>query len=95
MKLTLEEVEHIALLARLGITDAEKEKFSEQLSNILEQFETLQEIDTSNIPPTAQATELQNVTRKDKASPSLSQGQVLTNAPLTEAECFKVRAVLD
>lgn len=95
MKLSLKEVEHIALLTRLGITEAEKEKLSEQLSSILEQFETLQEIDTSNIAPTAQATELQNVTRQDETSPSLSQNQVLSNAPWKEAECFKVRAILD
>ena len=95
MKLSREEVEHIALLARLGMTESEKEKFSEQLSNILEYFETLQQVDTTNVPPTAQATELQNVVRQDEISPSLSQGQVLTNAPWKEEEYFRVRAILE
>lgn len=95
MKLSREEVEHIALLARLGMTETEKEKFSEQLSNILEYFETLQQVDTTNVPPTAQATELQNVMRQDEISPSLPQDQVLTNAPWKEEEYFRVRAILE
>ena len=95
MKLSREEVEHIALLARLGMTETEKEKFSEQLSDILKYFETLQQVDTTNVTPTAQATELQNVVRQDKISPSLSQEQVLTNAPWREKEYFKVRTILE
>ncbi|MBA7619978.1 Glutamyl-tRNA(Gln) amidotransferase subunit C [subsurface metagenome] len=55
MKLTREDVLHIARLARLGLTESELEKFSEQLSNILENFEILQQVDTADIPPTAQS----------------------------------------
>jgi aspartyl-tRNA(Asn)/glutamyl-tRNA(Gln) amidotransferase subunit C len=65
MKLSREEVQHIALLARVGIDDAEIEKFRHQLSAILENFEIIQEIDTCQLPPTAQSVNLQNVLRDD------------------------------
>ena len=95
MALTREEVEHIARLARLGLTEADKDKFRNQLSNILEQFQTLQEVDTTDIVPTAQVTDLQNVMRQDKILPSLKQEDVLANAPWREQEYFRVRAVLE
>lgn len=95
MKLSREEVLHIALLARLGLTDAEVDIFREQLSNILENFEILQQIDTDNIPPTAQSITLQNVVSDDKIASSLTQEQVLANAPQREENFFKVRAVLE
>ncbi len=95
MKLSHEEVLHIALLARLGLTETEVDKFSEQLSNILESFEALQQVDTSNIPPTAQSIALQNVVRDDEIAPSLPQGQILANAPRQEESFFRVRAVLE
>jgi len=65
MKLSREEVKHIAALARLGMTEDEIEKAREQLSNILENFEVLKEVDTSGIPPTAQSISIVNVLRKD------------------------------
>jgi aspartyl-tRNA(Asn)/glutamyl-tRNA(Gln) amidotransferase subunit C len=95
MKLSREEVLHIALLARLGLTDAEVDIFREQLSNILENFEILQQIDTDNIPPTAQSITLLNVVSDDKVASSLTQEQVLANAPQREENFFKVRAVLE
>ena len=95
MKLSREEVLHIALLARLGLTEAEVDKFSEQLSNILENFEVLQQIDTDDIPPTAQAIALQNVMSDDEVASSLPQDQVLSNAPKKEDDFFRVRAVLE
>ena len=95
MKLSHEEVLHIALLARLGLTETEAEKFREQLSNILDNFEVLKQVDTSDIPPTAQSIALQNVTSDDKVAPSLSQSQVLANAPKKEGNFFRVRAVLE
>ena len=58
MKLSREEVIHIAVLARMGMTEAEIEKAREQLSNILENFEVLKEIDTTDVPPTAQSINL-------------------------------------
>lgn len=95
MKLTREDVLHIALLARLGLTDAEMERFREQLSNILENFEILQQVDTTDIPPTAQSIALQNVVRDDEVAESLTQSQILANAPRKEENFFRVRAVLE
>ncbi len=95
MKLSREEVLHIALLARLGLTEEEADKLSEQLSNILENFEILQQVDTTDIPPTAQSIALQNVVSNDEVTPSLPQSQVLANAPQKEEDFFRVRAVLE
>ena len=95
MKLSREEVLHIALLARLGLTEDEVNKFREQLSNILENFEILQRVDTSGVPPTAQSIALQSVMRNDEAAPSLPQSEILANAPQKEGSFFKVRAVLE
>ena len=95
MKLSREEVSHIALLARLGLSETEVDKLSEQLSNILENFEVLQQVDTTDVPPTAQPIPLQNVMRNDEVSDSLSQAQVLANAPQKEGGYFRVRAVLE
>ena len=95
MKLSREEVLHIALLARLGLSDTDVEKFSQQLSNILENFEVLQQVDTSGIPPTTQSIALQTIMRSDEVAPSLLADQVLANAPQKEGDFFKVRAVLE
>ena len=95
MKLSREEVLHIALLARLGLTETEVDRFSEQLSNILESFEVLQQVDTSGIPPTAQAIPLQNVMRRDEVAPSLPQSDILANAPRKEEDFLRVQAVLE
>jgi len=95
MKLSREEVLHIARLARLGLTEAEVNRISEQLSNILENFEILQQVDTSDVSPTAQSITLQNVMRNDEVAPSLPPGEILANAPRREGDCFRVRAVLE
>lgn len=95
MKLSREEVLHIARLARVALTEAEITRMSEQLSNLLEHFEVLQQVDTEGIPPTAQSVALQSVMRDDVVIPSLSQEDVLANAPRREEDCFRVRAVLE
>ncbi len=95
MKLSREEVLHIALLARLGLDETEVARLSEQLSNILENFEILQQVDTSDIPPTAQSITLQNVVSDDEVVSSLPPSQVLDNAPQKEGDFFRVRAVLE
>lgn len=95
MKLSREEVLHIARLARVGLTEEEIDRFSEQLSNILENFEILQQVDTEGVPPTAQAVELQNVMREDEVRPSCPPDDILANAPRREADYFKIRAVLE
>ena len=95
MKISREEVLHIALLARLGLTETDVDRFREQLSNILENFEILQQVDTGNVPPTAQSIALQNVVSEDEVAPSLPPSQILANAPRKDGEFFRVRAVLE
>ena len=95
MKLTRDEVLQIARLARLGLTEAEIKGLSEQLSDILENFEILKRVDTSDVPPTAQSIDLHNVVSDDIVAPSLPPGEVLANAPRKEGDYFRVRAVLE
>ncbi len=95
MALSAKEVKHIASLARLGITEQDIENFREQLSNILENFEILKQVDTANVPPTAQSVELSNVLRNDEIAPSCSPAEVLANAPQQEEGHFKVKAILE
>ena len=95
MKLSREEVLHIATLARLGLTEAEVDRMGEQLSNILENFEALKKVDTEGVPPTAQSIALQSVVRNDEVAPSLSPDEVLANAPQKQDDFFKVRHVLE
>ncbi|MBI2958312.1 MAG: Asp-tRNA(Asn)/Glu-tRNA(Gln) amidotransferase subunit GatC [Chloroflexi bacterium] len=95
MKLSREEVEHISLLARLGLAEAEKERLREQLSNILENMELLKETATDDVPPTTQSIALQNVFREDVARPSLGSEEVMANAPQREESSIRVRPVLE
>jgi len=94
-KLSLQEVETIAELAKLTLTGEEKAKFQEQLSAILDYAEILQQVDTTGIPPTASAIPLHNVMRPDQVKPSLSTEEALFNAPDTAESSFRVRAILD
>lgn len=94
-KLTREEVRHIALLARLGLSEDELEKFREQLSDILENFEILQAVNTDDVVPTAQVTGLENVMSDDEPQECLPQAVVLMNAPQEEDGFFRIKAVLD
>jgi aspartyl-tRNA(Asn)/glutamyl-tRNA(Gln) amidotransferase subunit C len=93
--LTSDEVRHIATLARVELTEADVERFREQLSSILAHFETLNAIDTSNVPPTAQTLDLVNVEREDATRDSASTAEVLQNAPRREGGYLRVRAVLE
>ena len=95
MKLSREEVMNIARLARVGLSESEINRLSEQLSHLLEHFETLQQVDTTDVPPTAQSIELQSVVRDDEVAPSLPPDDILANAPRREGDCFRVRAVLE
>jgi aspartyl-tRNA(Asn)/glutamyl-tRNA(Gln) amidotransferase subunit C len=94
MSLTKADVEHVASLARLGLTHDETERMREQLSSILEHIAVLQEIDTDRIPPTAQVNALSNVLRRDTVRPSLPQAAVLANAPQSRDGFLEVRAVM-
>ena len=95
MALTLEEVEHIASLARLRLTDEEKARYREQLSAILDYMVKLKRLDTSAIEPTATVLPLRTVLRPDVSRPSLPPDQLLANAPAAEAEMFCVPPVLE
>ena len=95
MKLSYEQVKHIAWLARLGLSEEDVEKFSLQLSNILENFEILKHVNTDNVAPLAQIIPLQNVFREDNVADSYSQAEILSNAPKQAEKCFKVQAILE
>lgn len=95
MTLTRDEVEHIAELARLTLTDEEKARYSEQLSTILENFSSLQNLDTTDIPPTSNVLSVRSVLRPDEPRPGLSEEDLLQNAPEAEANQFRVPPVLE
>ncbi len=95
MGLTREEVLHIAALARVAVAEDDVSKFQEQLSEILDHFQALQEVDTEGVPPTSHPLALENVMRDDDVEPSLPVEDVLANAPLAEEHAFRVRAVLE
>lgn len=93
--LTLDDVEHIANLAKLELSEAEKQRFRTQLSAILEYAQSLQAVGTSDIPPTASVLPLRTVTRSDEVRPSLSREEALANAPDTANGCFRVLGILE
>ena len=95
MELSLAQVEHVAQLAQLALSDEEKERFRQQLSAILEYAESLHQVDTSAIPPTASVLPLENVMRDDQIRPSLSQDDALANAPTTQDGYVRVPVVLE
>lgn len=94
MAVTIKEVEHIAILAKLEFTEAEKEKFTYQLNKILEYVEQLNKIDTSNVEPLSHVIELSNVFREDKVKPGVSTDEALKNAPSKTEQFFKVPKVI-
>jgi aspartyl-tRNA(Asn)/glutamyl-tRNA(Gln) amidotransferase subunit C len=95
MKLTREEVLHIARLARVALKEEEITRMSEQLSKLLDHFEVLQKVDTTDVPPTAQSVNLESVMRGDQIKPSIPTDDVMANAPRREDDYFKVRPVLE
>ncbi len=95
MTLTSDDVRHIALLARVGMTDDEIEVMREQLSGILEHFQVLQQVNTEKVEPTAHSVETHAVLRDDEARQSVSKDDALANAPHRDGDFVRVRAVLD
>ena len=95
MKLSLNEVQHIAELARIALGDEDRALYQEQLSAILAYFERLQELDTETIPPTATVLPLHSVMRPDEPSPPAPREEILANAPAAGEGCFEVPAVLE
>ena len=95
MALTREQVEHVADLAKLGLTEKEIELYREQLSAILEYAAILKRLDTDAIPPTATVLPLRSVMRADEPAPSLPQADTLANAPSATEGYFQVKAILE
>jgi aspartyl-tRNA(Asn)/glutamyl-tRNA(Gln) amidotransferase subunit C len=95
MEITKLEVEKVAKLARLEITEAEKAAFVKQLSQILTHVERLREYDTKGIEPTAAVLGAVNVFREDIVRPSLAVDKALTNAPEREGDAFAVPKIIE
>ncbi len=89
------DIEHVAKLARLELTDEEKARLREQLGVILDHAAKVGEVATSDVPPTAYAIPRSNVLRPDELAPSLSLEDVLANAPEVEADRFRVPRVVE
>ena len=92
--LSRSDVEHVAHLARLGLTEDELSRLEGQLNHIVDQYAALAELDTEHIPPTAQTIELENILREDVAKPSLDHDEVLTLAPQRSGDYFLVPPIL-
>ncbi len=95
MVLTREQVEHVAHLARLKLTEEEIERYREQLSAVLEYVEMLNEVDTTAIPPPATVLPLRTVLRPDEPKPSFDPEEILANAPRRDGQFFRVHAILE
>ena len=95
MKLSYDQVRHIARLARLGLSEKDVEKFSLQISAILDNFEILEEVATTNVLPATHTIQMQNVFRKDEIAESYPQAEILANAPEKAENCFEVQAILE
>src|SRR5437879_4244749 len=100
MGITKKEVEHVARLARLALTEEEIERFTAQLGQILTYVEKLKSLKTDDVPPTSHVLALSNVWRADKAEPSTPQTlgspeDILANAPEREGPLFKVKKVIE
>lgn len=93
--ITREDVEHVAALARLELSADEIERFTGQLSAILEAVSKLQGVDTSGVGPTASILDLHDVLREDAPRPGLSTEEALKNAPDREGDLFRVQAVFE
>ncbi len=92
--LTRADVEHVAYLARLGLSEDELSRLEGQLNHILDQYAILARLDTEAIPPTAQTIELENILRDDEVRPSLAAEEALANAPERSGDYFVVPAIL-
>jgi aspartyl-tRNA(Asn)/glutamyl-tRNA(Gln) amidotransferase subunit C len=87
-------VKHVAFLVRLGISEEEAQTFSGQFSSIIDYFNMLNEVDTTNVPPASDIANAENVLREDEVKPSMSREEFLKNAPQSERGYVKVPTVL-
>ena len=95
MSLTRAEVQHIAELAKLQLTEAEAALYQDQLSDILDYIQRLNTLDTEAIPPTATVLPLRSIMRDDLSRPSLPVDEILANAPARAGDAFEVRVILE
>lgn len=93
-RINTDDVAHVARLARLRLSDAELEQFTEQLAAVLDHARDVEALDTDGVPPTAHPLPLVNVLRDDVVRPSLDRDEVLRQAPAVEAERFRVPRIL-
>ena len=94
-RITSEEVSHLALLCRIAMSDEDVELMRDQMSNILENIDVLNQVDTTGVEPTGHSVDLVSVMRDDTVSPSTDRDDVLANAPRREGDFIRVRAVLE
>ncbi len=94
MKITKDEVMHVANLARLDMDEASIDKFADQIGTILEYVDVLNRVDTQGVPPTSHAISLTNVFRKDREEKTLERAKALANAPQKEDGNFVVPKVI-
>jgi aspartyl-tRNA(Asn)/glutamyl-tRNA(Gln) amidotransferase subunit C len=95
MKITREQVEHIAHLARLEFSEQELQAFTRQMDNILTYFDKLKEVDTTSVEPTSHAIKINNVFREDEVKNSIGHALSLKNAPEAEGNCFRVPKIIE
>ena len=95
MRVTTEEVRHLTTLSRVGMTDQEVERMRDEMTNILESFDVLGQVDTEDVEPTGHSVDLETVVREDEVTASSPVDDVLANAPSTEDGFIRVRAVLE
>jgi aspartyl-tRNA(Asn)/glutamyl-tRNA(Gln) amidotransferase subunit C len=95
MRIDRRQVEHIARLARLSISEEDKELFGSQLSTILEYIEKLNELDTADVEPTSHVVDLTNVMRDDVPAPSLPPEEALENAPDRDGTFYRVPRIIE
>ena len=94
-KVTKEVVDHIAKLARLDLTDEEKEKYQQSMASVLDYADKLNDLDLDDVPPTAHAVAQQNVIRKDEVNSSLAVDRALANAAKAQDDQFAIQAVFE
>ena len=95
MAISIQDVEHIAKLARLRLTEEEKQRFQKELGKIIEYFDQLKKLNTDGVPPTTHAVPLENVLREDIVTPSLPVDEALANAPDRKGNYFRVPKVVE
>ncbi len=95
MKIARHEVEHVAVLARLALDDAELDQVTGEMNQILGYVDKLNELDTDGIVPTAHAVPVENAFREDVVRPSIGNAKALKNAPETANNCFKVPKIIE